>query len=262
MPVDSSGNVSRPGSPIPATGQEADAPQVNVPINDIYSILNMLVFLDGRKAMKGNQNFGGYRATNAGEAANGSDLPTWDQVQNLVASIASVPTGSIQAFSGTNIPNGWLRLNGQEVSRADNAALWAHAQASGNLATSEGAKTLGQFGPGNGATTFTLPNLEGGGGQFLRSVSSGRGIGTSQNDDVKAHAHTGTVTIPPHSHSYLSPNAPATHYNGQVADTAVKGRSTASTSEAGGGTHSLSIANTGGTETRPKNVAYVWLIKT
>ena len=56
-----------------------------------------------------------------------------------------VPTGVVQAFAGSNIPNGWLICDGSAVSRTDYAALFA---------------VIGTtYGAGNGSTTFNLPNL-------------------------------------------------------------------------------------------------------
>src|SRR5690606_1024496 len=59
---------------------------------------------------------------------------------------------------GTTADDGWLVCNGAAVSRTAYAPLWEYAQDSGYLAASEGTKQDGQFGPGNGTTTFTLPN--------------------------------------------------------------------------------------------------------
>lgn len=57
----------------------------------------------------------------------------------------AVPTGMVAYFALTAIPEGWLLCNGANVSRTTYAALF----------TAIGTK----FGSGDGATTFTLPNL-------------------------------------------------------------------------------------------------------
>src|SRR5690606_7939865 len=77
-------------------------------------------------------------------------------------------------------PDYALKLDGSAISRTTYADLWAFAQTSGNLAASEGAKEAGQFGPGNGSTTFTLPDLVTG-SEFIRAVTAGRNIGTFQS---------------------------------------------------------------------------------
>ena len=263
MPVDGGGNVTRPASPLPVTGQTADAPQVNVPVDDIYNIMNMLVFLDGRKTLRGNIPMNGYRASGAGNAVSPQDYVPLSQVESLIASIVTVPTGIIVPMTSTVVPPGWLVVNGQSVTRAAYPSLWAHAQASGLLAATEGAKTHGQFGPGNGTTTFSLPNVAVDDGYFIRPTSAGRVIGTIQADDIRSHTHTATfagVAVPPHSHTYATARGGGGFdYGGGIQSTAV-----GSTDPAGGHTPSGSVTVNafGGSETRPKNIAYPYIIKT
>ena len=58
-----------------------------------------------------------------------------------------IPTGTVQMFAGAAAPAGWLVCDGSNVSRTTFAALFA---------------VIGiTYGPGNGTTTFTLPNLRG-----------------------------------------------------------------------------------------------------
>lgn len=55
------------------------------------------------------------------------------------------PTGTIQMFGGTVAPSGWLICDGSAVSRSTQAGLFA---------------VIGtNYGPGDGATTFNLPNF-------------------------------------------------------------------------------------------------------
>lgn len=263
MPVDQFGNVTRPGTPIPETGQGADAPQVNVPVDDIYSILNRMPFLDGRKSLLGNIPMNGYRARGAADAEAPQDYVTLAQVEALLNNIAGVPTGTIVAFSGTNIPPSWVQANGATLTRAAQPGLYAHAVASGNMAASEGTKTAGQYGPGNGSTTFTLPNLYADGGYFIRPISSGRGIGTVQADELKSHPHTATFAgnaLPPHTHTgqyFKNSSGPGNKFGSGGWDF----ESMPSVS-AGTPTGTVTVNSTGGTETRPKNIAYPILIKT
>jgi len=70
-----------------------------------------------------------------------------------------VPAGAVLPFAGNVAPAGWLKANGAVISRATYPKLWAYAQVSGNLAASEGAKQAGQFGPGNGSSTFSGERL-------------------------------------------------------------------------------------------------------
>src|SRR5690606_33330868 len=91
-------------------------------------------------------------------------------------------------YFGEDPPPYALVCDGSTISRTTYADLWAFAQASGNLAPSEVSKQAGQFGPGNGSSTFTLPDLVSG-GEFIRAVTSGRGIGSHQLDAFQGHKH-------------------------------------------------------------------------
>jgi microcystin-dependent protein len=81
-----------------------------------------------------------------------------------------IMAGQIVFCAGNSIPNGYLECNGATVSRTTYATLFA---AIGST-----------YGPGDGATTFALPDLR---GEFLRGadrgrgVDSGRAVGSSQN---------------------------------------------------------------------------------
>lgn len=261
MPVDAGGNATRPTSPVPVSGQTADAPQVNVPINDIYAILNMLVFLDGRKSLRGNIPMNGHRARGAADAELPQDYVTLAQLQSLVGE-SGVPTGSIQSYtiSSTTAPAGWVFANGQTLSRATFPRLWDAVQSGNNLAASEVSKQAGQYGPGNGTTTFTVPNLTTGNGQFIRSTMTGRGIGTVQPDDLKSHTHSGTTEGGgEHNHTY---QRGAAGFGDVGAGSYTGSAGTYSTSTAPNHTHTFTTNSTGGTETRPNNVAYPFIIKT
>lgn len=262
MPIDSGGNISRPG-PIPVNGQTALAEHVNTPVDDLYAAVNEFPFLDGRKTWRGNQNLNGYRFTNAEDAQNPQDYVTLQQMQDAIAAIATIPTGVILPLTSLVVPAGWLVVNGQTVSRSTYAALWAHAQASGMLASTEGAKTAGQFGPGNGTTTFTLPNLYADGGYFIRALTAGRTIGSVQADTVGPHPHSASFAgdpVPNHVHSYpTAPGGAGVSFGGGSVTT-----TTGNTNPAGGHTPSGTVtvsSNTGGTETRPRNIAYPAIMK-
>ncbi len=144
----------------------------------------------------------------------------------LVAAVqqALVPAGAVQAFAMNSAPSGWLAADGSNVNRTTYAALFSA------IGTT--------YGAGDGSTTFALPDLRGyfvrGFGTNADATASGT-FGVKQADDFKAHTHT---------------------VNGQVATTASSGASTNYASISGGSTGS-----TGGTETRPKNIAMLYCIK-
>lgn len=266
MPVDGGGVITRPASPVPVDGQTAQAAEVNVPTNDIYNVLNMLMFLDGRKSLRGNIPMNGYKASNAANATAPQDYVTLSQVQAMIAAVSQLFPGYLMTDTATSTaaPDGWLYANGQEVLRATYPALWARVSATGgNLAATQGAKTAGQYGPGNGTTTFTLPNLYADGGYFIRPVTAGRAIGSLQIDEFKSHAHIAS-TDPSgiHQHEYVDASVVdpgSLSGNGPFAGVTNINRTT---SFSGSHIHTVNVQNTGGQETRPINVAYPVLIKT
>ncbi|MDO0945905.1 phage tail protein [Chromohalobacter israelensis] len=114
-----------------------------------------------------------------------------------------LPVGEIKMFPATVAPEGFRKANGDEVSRTEYADLWAFAQASGNLAASEAEKDPVQFGPGDGSTTFTLPDYRGLHPRFWddgRGIDPGREMGTTQESQNKAHDHGGNTRNDTHGH--------------------------------------------------------------
>jgi hypothetical protein len=114
---------------------------------------------------------------------------------------AGSPIGTVATgYYTTQAPTGWVLLQGQTLSRIDDAALWAHAQATGALvseaAWQAGAK--GSFSTGDGAATFRVPLL---GGQHVRVLDDGAGVdpsralGSLQGDQVLSHAHSITINL-------------------------------------------------------------------
>lgn len=259
MPDSSSGNYSLPPGYLAVTGQVISASQHNPSLEDLGAAMTRRLMRDGRAPMLGNLQMNGYRVTGAEQAVDAGDYVTLAQMQAAVAAVATVPTGMMVPYSGMTTPTGWLVVNGQEVSRTTHAALYAHALASGNMAATQGAKTHGQFGPGNGTTTFTLPNLYADDGYFIRPMASGRTIGSVQADELKSHQHTGSTSASgDHVHGGVlrlgnggSGDAGASLYRGSVG----------TTDSAGAHTHGVTINATGGTETRPKNIAYPVIMK-
>lgn len=185
----------------------------------------------------------------------------------LITAGASTPVGAIQEFPGTAAPRGWVEARGDvELSRSVYARLWAFAQASGNLAADEASKQDGQFGPGDGSTTFTTPDYRGlvrRGWDNGRGVDVGRGIGTYQADQNKSHNHGGnTGTGGGHSHSQYgyatNSNASSTTRPGAGWTGFGAG---GKWSTGGGGNHSLPIAADGAGEVTMKNAAVLVCIK-
>ena len=193
----------------------------------------------------------------------------------LGASLQDLPTpGEIVMAAGNTPTPGTVAANGALLSRAAYAALWAYAQASGNLAASDGAWASGQFSPGDGSTTFRIPD---GRGVFLRGWDNGRGldpgrtIGSYHADTYASHTHG--VSDPAHAHGVYDPShhhgavggggssggygginllAPSTGYNTTYSATGISINSAAT---------GISINAAGSTETAPKNISVLVCIR-
>jgi microcystin-dependent protein len=152
-------------------------------------------------------------------------------------SLAALIPGEVKWFAMNSAPSGFLKANGAAISRTNYANLFAA------IGTT--------FGVGNGSTTFNLPDLR---GEFVRgwaddrAVDTGRAFGSAQADELKSHTHT--VTDPGHSHTLLAYQATG---GGNLAASAVAANAVAPATSTN--TTGISIQNTGGTETRPRNVA-------
>ncbi len=143
---------------------------------------------------------------------------------------STVPAGSVFAFAAASAPTGYLACNGSAVSRSTYAGLFAI--------------TSTAFGVGDGSTTFNLPDLR---GEFIRGFDGGRGVdtgrvfGSAQADELESHTHTVT-----HNNTHITSNG-----EGYVAG-----------ANSFNGTFTVTSSATGGSETRPRNIAMLYCIKT
>jgi hypothetical protein len=133
--------------------------------------------------------------------------------------------GSIVFFASVAAPSGYLIANGALVSRTTYAELFAA------IGTT--------FGVGDGSTTFGLPDLR---GEFVRAWDAGRGIdtgrvfGSSQLDDFKSHTHGLSMGYTDLDMGLVG-GGKAPQYGTQLTNAS------------------------GGTETRPRNIALLGCIK-
>ena len=185
--------------------------------------------------------------TNLKNPNSGSAAITLDTAGNASAP-SLVPPGTVQFYAGNTAPAGWVKANGAVVSRSTYAALFAA------IGTT--------FGAGDGSTTFALPDLR---GEFLRGLDDGRGvdtgraIGSAQAQAFLSHAHG--VSDPGHQHSWQVQTGPGgVNYGNNYAAglQSIAGPVLFTTSGVGTG---ISIAANGGTETRPRNIALLAIIK-
>lgn len=155
----------------------------------------------------------------------------------------AVPAGTVITTARASAPTGYLKCDGSAVSRATYADLFAA------IGTT--------YGAGDGSTTFLVPDLR---GEFVRGlddgrgVDTGRGLGTAQGGAIESHTH---FTASPTQADNV---------------TLTSGNSIARTDNAGGDTDyilsgasgpSIGLSSsTGDTETRPRNVALLYCIKT
>jgi len=172
-----------------------------------------------------------------------------DATKALVASGAGayawshvVPAGAIVAWPHLTPPTGWLECDGTAVSRTTYAALFA--------------LIADDYGPGNGTTTFNLPDYR---GEFLRGMDPGSSrdpdsASRTDRGDGTTGANVGTKqghALQSHTHTYDQPiNA-----NSPTGSGATRIEAISAGTATGGPTGSVS------TETRPRNVNVKWIIK-
>lgn len=145
------------------------------------------------------------------------------------------PAGIIEAFAGVvaNIPDGYLLCNGAELEIARYPRLFA---------------AIGTTWGNPGAGLFQLPDLR---GEFIRGLDNGRGIDTGR---VLGSAQAQAIQA--HTHSFSGNNRVG------ISNTAYGSNSTlAANMLAGSPTTSPVSDSTGGTETRPRNIAMNYIIR-
>lgn len=176
------------------------------------------------------------------------DVYSKQEVIDLINNIQ--PAGEVAAFARNTAPDGWLVCNGQAVSRTTYARLFAA------IGTT--------FGAGNGSSTFNVPDLR---GEFIRGWDSGRGVdtgrvfGSQQSSQNLAHIHA--VNDPGHFHRTTIPWKG--NYSGGGPNTLVDGREGIRGYEVYSSTRDvtgINITTSGGNESRPRNVALLYCIRT
>ncbi len=149
------------------------------------------------------------------------------------------PAGNVAYTARSTPPTGWLAANGAAINRVAYATLFAA------IGTT--------YGAGDGSTTFNLPDLR---GEFIRGLDGGRGVdagrtlGSAQSDAFKSHQHMLPISDPAlwagavYGYQSGQPNATVEDFTRGVTSTS----------------RELTAA-AGGTETRPRNVALLPIIK-
>jgi microcystin-dependent protein len=187
---------------------------------------------------------------------------------HLVQNNQLTPSGQVAMYAMATPPAGWLECDGSSVLRATYPALFAA------IGTT--------YGSADG-THFTLPDAR---GYFARAWDhgagrdSGRALGSTQTDLVKAHNHTATssvtdpghlhaITDPGHNHSFKVANVAQSGGGGGVSDggsisnTTIVNNTTGITvnSTTTGITVATTTSNNVGAENRPINISFMFAIK-
>jgi hypothetical protein len=182
--------------------------------------------------MSGVLNMGGNKIQGVADGVAATDAASVGQVNN------HTPAGLVSAFAGSVIPSGWLLCNGAAISRTDYARLF------GVIGVSHGS--------GDATTTFNVPNYM---GYFLRGLDT-----TGLIDPGGASRSVGNVqgfATGPHQH-------PSVWRQGCAGDGGPPyGWNVGGTVQDSSKIPENTVAETGSaTETRPKNVAVNYIIKT
>ena len=186
------------------------------------------------------------------------------------AVIQGVPTGAVFCMAVATVPSAYLECNGAAVSRTTYAALFA---------------VIGtQYGSGNGSSTFNIPDLR---GEFVRGYDHGRGadsgrnIASSQTGDTVSHTHAysnSSLTLSGGNHAHPIRRIQLNNNNGSVNITLGSGQSynvgyanndsalvAANNAVKDSGnisvTGTLPSINATGSESRPRNIAMMYVIK-
>ena len=199
------------------------------------------------------------------DGSNGQMLQTNGSGTLSFVSVQGVPSGAVFCLAVATVPSGYLECNGASVSRSTYAALFA---------------VIGTaYGTASG-TTFNLPDLR---GEFIRGfdngkgTDSGRSIATSQGELTKAHGHSATgssASTGAHNHSFTASNRAGDEDAWSGANKAFIGDNDGArftVAEDSGKifdnsdhshTITVSVSDSSGAETRPRNIAMMYVIKT
>lgn len=207
-------------------------------------------------------------------------LATTKALKAAIAQLEDNDVGKVSFYDLDAPPPRYMRANGAAVSRTVYARLFA------KIGTRHGA--------GDGLTTFNLPDVR---GLFIRSLDDGRNLdpgrvlGSIQADEIRSHSHgASSAGAGAHSHS-ASSDAQGEHTHGVKEgqeigivdpggevlssgdDMTTRVNNYSTSTSAGNHSHNISVVGvgdhlhaitvnaTGGSETRPQNIAFNAFIK-
>lgn len=238
------------------SGATIKTEQHNPPLEDIAQALTDSLPRDGSAPMTGALAMGSNKITGLATGTDAGDAVRFDQISGLAPKL--VPAGAIIFTAQSTAPSGYLKANGATISRTTYADLFAAIG--------------GFYGPGDGSTTFKIPDMR---GLFPRGLDEGRGLdsgrtlGSYQADAVQDHQHSAwSSTNGAHAHSAnmtvgSGGGGTALMVSNQSAVENPTGRITINS--AGDHAHTIYVGNmstgTAAAETRVKNIALLACIK-
>ena len=169
----------------------------------------------------------------AAETIAGSDATRATHPAGVRAAIYAALVGQVGFFAMSTPPTGWLKADGSAISRSTYDNLFAAIGAT--------------YGIGNGTSTFSLPDLR---GEFIRGLDGGRGVDSGR---VLGSAQADSFRL--HKHRIIDNNS-----DGYIGGDAANAFDAASAINQNLGSY-VDTQETGGPETRPRNVALLACIK-
>jgi len=140
------------------------------------------------------------------------------------------PVGSITMYAATTAPSGWLECDGSNVNRVTFPNLF---------------NVIGTtFGAGDGSNTFGLPDLR---GEFVRGWDNNRGL-----DNGRSFASIQGDLVGSHRHEIQA----------QKSQDDSTGGNKVAAMDAGEDQRNIDTEFSTGEETRPRNIALMYIIKT
>lgn len=222
----------------------------------------------------------------------GTDAVNLSYLTSYVNSLSAnyfVPVGMVAFFATTyansapTAPAGWLKANGALISTSTYANLYAALRLQNSIQTpwTQAGDTTGYFripdlrgvfvrGWNDGLTNVAAGNPDTNPPSGITDISShdniGRAFGSYQTDAFSSHTHTATVIDgvdgKGHSHGYSLPDSTGSGTGNAYASTYKSDQNAYYRSTAIALANiTVTNSNTGGTETRPYNVALLACIK-
>jgi microcystin-dependent protein len=197
----------------------------------------------------GTVDFGSNNITTSHTAASNTDVVNFAALQAAIQSL--VPSGTVVSFAGRSVPSGWVLCDGSSYITT---GIYANLYAAINTTY------------GSGTGTFKVPDLR---GYFIRGYGTNRdgtqsgSFGINQADVFRSHTHTTTENNHSHNISHSQINTP-TQENAAIGQGSfISGWAGTSSNDhtTDGAKTGLTINSSGGSETRPVNIAMNYIIK-